>query len=142
MFFLLLILTISRKADFLFNLGLELSLTPAQSIQNIAILNGRATVWGDLMLAMIHDSGLLEYHKEHIEGSLEKGTATAFCEVKRRDFDKKIFSFSTEDAKRAKLWKYGTKEMRFQRLPWVCYPLRMLTMRARTFLLEIHFLIN
>jgi hypothetical protein len=121
---------------FVINLGLELGLTPAQSIQNIAIIQNRATVWGDLMLALVHGSGLLEKHSETIEGDLEEGSAKCICLVKRKGFDEATFEFSTEDAKRAGLWKYGTKEQRFKRVPWAAYPLRMLKMRARTFALR------
>ena len=53
----------------------------------------------------------------------------AFCEVTRAGWDKPVRrSFSTQDAKRANLWK---KEG-----PWLDYPKRMLQMRARAFALR------
>ena len=53
----------------------------------------------------------------------------AFCEVTRAGWDTPIRrSFSTQDAKRANLWK---KEG-----PWLDYPKRMLQMRARAFALR------
>lgn len=121
---------------FVINLGLELGLPPAQSIQNIAILKGRPTIWGDLMPGLIQGSGLLEKLSEHIEGDLDEGTAKAVCIVKRKGFDEVVFEFSTEDAKRAGLWKYGTKSEKLSKLPWASYPLRMLKIRARTFALR------
>jgi hypothetical protein len=121
---------------FVINLGLELGLPPAQSIQNIAILQGRPTVWGDLMPGLIQGSGLLEKLSEHIEGDLDDGTAKAVCIVKRKGFDEVVHVFSTKDAKRAGLWKYGTKSEKLSKLPWASYPLRMLKIRARTFALR------
>jgi hypothetical protein len=121
---------------FVINLGLELGLSPAQSIQNITILKGRPTIWGDLMPALVQGSGLLENLTETIEGSLENGDAKAVCSVKRKGSDEVVFEFSTEDAKRAGLWKYGTKNEKLKKLPWAAYPLRMLKMRARTFALR------
>lgn len=121
---------------FIIMLGLDVGLTPAQALQNISILNGRPTIWGDAMLAVVYNSGLLAYHDEKITGSLEDGTAQCTCTIQRKGFEKKIYVFSATDAKRAGLWKYGTKNPSHAKLPWAAYPERMLTMRARTFALR------
>lgn len=102
--------------------GYELGLQPLQAMQNIAVINGRPSVWGDAMLAIVRGSGLLE----SIEESVENGVAT--CTIKRVGENPVTRSFSTENAKRAGLWgKAG---------PWTHYPERMLQMRARAFALR------
>lgn len=124
---------------YVINLGLELDLSPAQALQNIAIINGKPTVWGDLLPGLILRSGLLENLKETIEGSLKDDDAKAICIVKRKNLKEVHYEFSTEDAKRAGLWKYETTNVKHQKLPWATYPLRMLKMRARTFALRDNF---
>lgn len=127
---------------FVINLGLELGLTPAQALQNIAIIKrrdgrGHVTVWGDLMLAIVYNSGLLEKHTEIFTGDLDHGDATCICTVRRKGFDdNRVFEFGINDAKQAGLWTYGTKDFKLKKMPWASYPLRMLKMRARTFALR------
>ncbi len=99
--------------------GLDLGLTPMTSLQSIAVINGRPSLWGDTMLGVVRASGLLEAMKEEDDG------ATAKCTVKRKgDTDPVVRTFSVEDAKRAGLsGKSG---------PWTQYPHRMRQMRARS----------
>jgi len=105
-------------------MGIEVGLQPLQSIQNIAVINGRPTLWGDAMVALVRNSGRCEYLKEWMD---DKGTA--WCETKRVDEDEPHKrSFSMEMARTAKLLgKQG---------PWTQYPDRMLAMRARGYLLR------
>jgi hypothetical protein len=107
--------------------GSEIGLTPMQSLQSIAVINGRPCVWGDAALALVQSSPACEYVKEYIEG--EGDQAVAVCEVKRRGYPAPTVStFSMFDAKRAGLaGKTG---------PWSQYPLRMLALRARGFALR------
>jgi len=102
--------------------GAELGLSPMQALQAIAPINGRATLWGDALPAIVQRAG----HKitEWIEGDGEQ--MVAYCKLVRGDNGHEtIQSFSVEDAKRAGLWnKEG---------PWQKYPKRMLQMRARGF---------
>jgi hypothetical protein len=103
-------------------LGSELGLSPMQSIQNIAVIGSRPTVWGDAMLALV----LAHPDCQDVIECAENGTAV--CTVKRRGRTPTVRRFSVEDAKIAKLWgKPG---------PWVTYPDRMLQMRARGFALR------
>jgi hypothetical protein len=103
-------------------LGSELGLSPMQSIQNIAVIGARPTVWGDAMLALV----TAHPDCQDVIECAENGTAV--CTVKRRGRTPVIRRFSVEDAKIAKLWgKPG---------PWVTYPDRMLQMRARGFALR------
>ena len=107
--------------------GSEVGLSPMQSLQSIAVINGRPTIWGDAALALVQSSPACEYIKEYIEGDGDQ--AVAVCEVKRRGYPAATVStFSMFDAKRAGLaGKSG---------PWSQYPLRMLALRARGFALR------
>jgi len=107
--------------------GSEVGLSPMQSLQSIAVINGRPTIWGDAALALVQSSPACEYVKEYIEG--EGDQAVAVCEVKRRGYPAPTISrFSIADAKRAGLaGKTG---------PWSQYPSRMLALRARGFALR------
>lgn len=104
--------------------GREIGLGPLQALQNIAVINGRPSVWGDAMLALVRGSGLCAYVRETIEGEGDAMVAT--CRVSRKGEDGEIVgTFSMADAKRAGLaGKTG---------PWTQYPKRMLQMRARGF---------
>ena len=110
-------------------MGAELGLPPMASLQNIAVINGRPSVWGDAMLAVCRGSGLFdeELFEETIAGDGEKLTAT--CTVRRMPNGKPVSrTFSIPDAKTAGLWgKAG---------PWSQYPKRMLQMRARSWALR------
>jgi hypothetical protein len=125
---------------FILMMAQDLGMTPTQGLLNIAIIHGQPCVWGDVMLALVYGSGLLEKHEETINGDLEQGTAEAVCTVKRKDHNPATVTFSTQDAKRAGLWLYGRKDLgRGSVKPWNTYPLRMLTMRARGFALRNNF---
>lgn len=107
--------------------GLEIGLTPMNSLQRIAVINGRPTIWGDAAMGLVRASGLCANVRETISGDGDQMIAT--CSVQRRDqTDSIIGTFSVEDAKLAGLWnKTG---------PWKQYPKRMLQMRARGFALR------
>ena len=107
--------------------GSEVGLSPMQSLQSIAVINGRPTIWGDAALALVQSSPACEYVREYIDGEGDK--AVAVCEVKRRGYPAPTEAhFSMADAKRAGLaGKSG---------PWTQYPLRMLALRARGFALR------
>jgi hypothetical protein len=107
--------------------GAELGLGPMQSLQCIAVVNGRPTVWGDAALALVQSSSVCEFVAEQVEGDGDAMVAT--CEAKRRGYPKStVVRFSVADAKKAGLWgKTG---------PWTQYPKRMLQLRARGFALR------
>jgi len=106
--------------------GYELGLQPLQALQNIAIINGKPSVYGDAALALVKNDPRCAGVNEKIEG--DGDARTAYCKVKRRygeEIEETIAQFSVADAKRARLWgKQG---------PWSQYPDRMLQMRARGF---------
>jgi hypothetical protein len=108
--------------------GFELGLPPIQAINNIMVVNGRASIWGDAALGLVRASDLLAFHDEFTEGGPDDPTA-GVCVVHRDgDAERREFRFSVDDAKTAGLWgKDG---------PWTNYPSRMLTMRARAWALR------
>ena len=59
--------------------GSEVGLSPMQSLQSIAVINGRPNLWGDAMLAIVRQSPLCEYV---VEGWEPDGTG--YCKAKRR----------------------------------------------------------
>ena len=100
--------------------GMEIGLAPMQALSNIAVINGRASLWGDAMPALMQRAG---HHIDVIltgEGDDMVATAT----LTRGDTGKEVVrTFSVVDAKKANLWgKQG---------PWQQYPKRMLSNRAR-----------
>jgi hypothetical protein len=105
------------------NWGKEIGLKPLQSLQNIAVINGRPSLWGDAQLALVRSSPHCEYVLESMD---DKGTA--ICRAKRRNEAEQVREFSIEDAKTAGLvGKQG---------PHTQYPKRMRQLRARAFALR------
>lgn len=101
--------------------GMEIGLPPLQAVQRIAVVNGRPTIWGDAIPALLLSRGFRL--KETMEGQGDKRFAR--CEIKRPDGTSTVGTFGVDDAKTAGLWgKQG---------PWKQYPDRMLKMRARGF---------
>ena len=134
-------ITIANVASAL-QLGLECGLMPMNALQNIAVINGRPTLWGDAQLGLVRASKKLKKFQEYFEldgkkltpsqvsEHADKGTngLTAVCVAERNDFEGEIVGvFTVKDSKKAKLW--GTKV-------WAPYPSRMLKMRARAFCLR------
>ncbi len=102
--------------------GHEIGLKALQSIQNIAVINGRPSLWGDAMIGLVRAHPLCEFIIETDDGH------TATCRVKRRGEPEQARSFSMDDAKLAGLiGKQG---------PWQQYPKRQRQMRARGFALR------
>ncbi len=107
--------------------GGSIGLSRMQSLQSIAVINGRPTIWGDAALALVIGSPVCEYVRETVDGEGDAMVAT--CEARRRGYEKPtVVRFSVADAKKAGLWgKAG---------PWTQYSRRMLQMRARGFALR------
>ena len=102
--------------------GSELGLKPLQSLQNLAVINGRPALWGDAVIALVVASPVCEYVTEDDDGE------TAYCRVKRKGAPEQVRTFSMDDARKAGLaGKQG---------PWTQYPKRMRQMRARAFALR------
>lgn len=107
--------------------GREIGLSAMQSLRNIAVINGRASLWGDAMMALVQSSPVFG----GIEELFNNTEMTATCTVWRKGGERKTYTFSEEDATVAGLWgKVG---------PWSTYPKRMLQMRARGFAIRDNF---
>jgi len=116
-------------------MGAEIGLLPMQSIQNIAVINGRPSVWGDAAKGLCEASPLCEYINEWYEGEYPNDDFRGVCEAKRKGRDKPVrVEFSIADAKLAGLW--GKTGKTGQPTPWVTYPKRMLRYRPRGFCLR------
>jgi hypothetical protein len=102
--------------------GMEIGLQPMQAMQNIAVINGRPSIWGDAMIALVRACPAFEYITE------TQTDREATCVIKRKGEPEAVRTFSLEDAKRAGLLgKSG---------PWTQYPKRMMQMRARSWALR------
>lgn len=109
--------------------GMELGLKPLQCMQNIAVINGRPSLWGDAVMALVLASPHCKDVIETYEGTGDNYAAV--CVAKRHGRADKVGRFSLLDAKAAGLLgKSG---------PWTQYRDRMMKMRARAFALRDQF---
>lgn len=106
--------------------GQEIGLPPLQALQNIAVINGRPSIWGDAALALVMAHPAFEDIEESIVGTGD--SMTGKCIVKRKNRSPVVREFSVADANRAGLWRKAG--------PWTNYPQRMLQLRARAFALR------
>lgn len=109
-------------------MGAEVGLPPMAALQNIAVVNGRPSLWGDSALAIVMVHPAYESHREFFEGAGD--SKIAVCQIKRRNHELHTVKFSVADAKKADLWG---KDI------WKKYPDRMLQMRARGWALRDKF---
>lgn len=99
--------------------GAELGLKPMQSLQGISVINGRPSIWGDAMRALVIS------HPEFEDLHEDKQDTHCTVTLKRRGRSAVVSTFTVEDAKKAGLaGKSG---------PWQTAPKRMLQMRAFAF---------
>ncbi|SAL05995.1 hypothetical protein AWB78_07818 [Caballeronia calidae] len=109
--------------------GNELGLKPMQSLQNIAVVGNRPTLWGDAVLALVTSSpscvDVIEYFVDE-----DTEDMVAVCTAKRIGKEDKTRTFSLADAQTAGLIGKDV---------WQKYPKRMLQMRARGFALRDQF---
>lgn len=104
-------------------LGLELGLTPMRALRSIAVINGRPSMWGDDVLAMVLNSPVCEWVDE--SDSTDK---QGVCKTKRVGHPEHVSIFTLEDARRAGLLQKPG--------PWQMHTARMLKLRARGFCLR------
>lgn len=99
--------------------GAELGLPGLQALQNIAVINGKPGVYGDLGKALLYSKGFKIEERDVPE---VKKLGVAWCKVTRPDGAVTERTFSIDDAKTAGLWnKQG---------PWTNYPYRQMAWRA------------
>lgn len=101
--------------------GMEVGLAPMQALSSIAVINGRASLWGDALPALMQRAG----HHVDVDYEGAGDNLTAVATLTRGDTGKTIVRrFGLADAKRAGLLgKQG---------PWQQYPQRMIAHRARS----------
>jgi hypothetical protein len=101
-------------------MGAEVGLSPMQAIQNICVINGRPTIYGDMGKALLLAKGCRIEERDIKE---IRASGEAWCRITRADGKRQaIRTFSMENAEHAKLLK---KEG-----PWQTDPYRMLAWRA------------
>lgn len=101
-------------------MGMELGFKPVQSLQNIAVVNGRPSVWGDGLRALVMSAPDLI----NLEDTFDEKNMKATCVITRNVNGNAVkFSgeFSKADAEQALLWGQNA---------WKSYPKKMLEWRA------------
>lgn len=112
--------------------GLDVGLSPLQSLQSVAVIKGIPTIYGDAAKALVIQSGLCEKFEEYFEGEEYEDNFKAICITKRKGAEKEYkWTFSVADAKRAELWDKKDN--------WKKYPKRMLLFKARGYNLRDNF---
>lgn len=106
--------------------GNEIGLTPAQALQNVMVVNGRPSLWGDAVMGLVESSNLQDWWKDEFNPTLDGGTW--IFTTKRKGREPVVRAFSMKDAQTAKLTEKDG--------PWKHYPKRMLFNRARAFALR------
>ena len=115
--------------------GMEIGLSHNQSLQSIAVINGKPSIYGDAGLALVRGSGLLEDFVESFEGEFGHDDYKAVCMIKRKGDKREYrYEFSIEDAKLMGKWNRPTSTGKAS--IWMKYPKRMLTWRARWYALR------
>jgi len=109
-------------------MGYQFGMSPEQSMQCIAVINGRPSMWGDDMLALCMAHKDFEDIEEAPIRNKDDVIIGFVCTIKRKGRKPKINEFTLDMAKKAGLLsKVG---------PWTQYPERMLKLRARGFCLR------
>lgn len=111
-------------------MGYQLGFPVEQSLQDIAVINGRPCLWGDglMSLALNHP----ECQSITEEPILQNNNVIGYrCTVIRRGHEPHTKQFTLQDASVAGLLSRGTV--------WKSYPERMLQMRARSLALRDKF---
>lgn len=100
-------------------MGAELGLKPLQSMQSLAVINGKPGVYGDAGKALLIANGctIIEQDIREIEAQ-----GYAMCTIKRPGKPDVTRTYGIDDAKRARLWGKDS--------PWSTAPFRQLAWRA------------
>jgi len=111
--------------------GSELGMSNLQALQNIAVINGRPSIWGDMIPALVKAHPSYEWMTEKFEEDSTGKVVAAICIGKRRGHpEPEERKFTLADAKQAGLLNDQTK---FDAV-WKKYTKRMLQVRARAWL--------
>lgn len=103
------------------NMCREVGLPYSTGIQKMAVINGRAAMWGEAVRALVFASGKVKSFTERIEGEGDGRVCVMRCE--RNDIIGEIeIRYGVEHAKAAGLWKKAG--------PWTTSPEDMLSHKA------------
>lgn len=119
-------------------LARELGLKPLSALKNIAVINGSPSIWGELPLGIVRNSGLLEKIDEFCidkdykpicfeNKNINAEIFAAVCVIKRKNEDIRSFYYSSEDA---------AKNPNGKNQVWVSYRSIMMKRRARSIALK------
>lgn len=118
----------------------ELGLKPLLAMRQICVINGTPNLFGDLPLAVVRNSGQLEYIREYwvdakgeridFMKTPEATWTAAVCELRRKGMEARREAYTVADAKLAKLWGVNV---------WAVHPKRMCQLRVRGWLLKDEF---
>ena len=111
-----------------FIMGDSVGLHPMQAVQNIAVINGQPSLYGDGMLAVCQQHPQWGGKIEHMEYDDAGIPYRAVCIVKRKGEPDTEQSFTLQEAEQAGLLK--------KQGPWQGYARRMLQWRARSWALR------
>ena len=117
-----------EKVIVAWDMGLSLGLNRTAALQNIAVINGMPSVWGDAALGLVQNCDEFEDCIETFAGEMWAGDKInknfkAICRIKLKNREDVVREFSIGEAILADLWG---KDI------WKKYPKRMLQMRARS----------
>jgi hypothetical protein len=116
--------------------AMEAGLQPLYGLRQIAIINGRPTIWGDAAMALVQSKNLIaSYKEERIGTPPTDADLTKWPDdygwrvtIRRKGQEGEyVGEFTVGMAKRAQLWLNAKK------VPWLEHPERMLKIRARAF---------
>lgn len=119
--------------------AMEAGLRPLEGLKQIAIINGRATIWGDAAIGLVQSKNIISEYSECPIGTTPTTTDLSkwpddygwkVVISRKGQKGEYIGEFTVGMAKRAKLWLNASKG------PWMQYPERMLKVRARAFALR------
>ena len=85
------------------DMGLSVGFTAGQALQSIAVIGGRAAIWGDALLALCIAHTACEDIHEDDPQTIENNQA-ATRTVYRKGRQPKSWTYTVADAKRARLW--------------------------------------
>lgn len=116
--------------------GMEIGLPPMQSLQLLAMINGRIVAHSEAVPGLLLANGFKI--KDYSSGQEMLDDWTFYTELTRPDGSKHIGSFSVKDAKQAGLWDQSPTKTSFGETKpndsaWYRYPKRMLKARALGF---------
>jgi hypothetical protein len=116
--------------------GMEIGVPPMQSIQLLAMINGRITAHSEAVPGILWARGFKI--REWFTGTEMKDDWTAHCELTRPSGEKIEGTYSVADAKKAGLWDQESTKISYGKTKpndsaWYRFPKRMLKARALGF---------